>query len=393
MPKVDSDKCNECGMCIDACPGSSVDSKELNLKIFGTEVDNDLLGNYLNCYVGYSTNNDIRYNSTSGGLVTQLLIFALKNKVIDGVLVSKMDDKSPLRAHPFIARTKEEILTASKSKYCPIPVNCMLREILKAKSDEKFAVVGLPCHIHGIRKAAEINNKLKNIVLCIGLFCNHVPTFLATDFLLKQLGVDKENVSKLDYRGNGWPGGMTIALKDGNKIFVPHFYSLYWGVAFKLFFFSQRCIFCSDKLCELADLSCGDAWLPEMANDMMGASLVISRSKISEEILHNALEIGAVAVKKVAIDTVSRSQSIDAVKRRVNARMRLFSIFGKRVPFFNQQLPEPNLFDYFIVVVFYALNSVFSRKGLWRLTKSFSVLLGHSPMTNYSVSSFFVRRD
>jgi len=304
-----------------------------------------------------------------------------------------MDETHPLRPRPFIARTVKEIIEASKSKYCPVPVNCMLSEILRAKGDEKFAVIGLPCHIQGIKKAEKINKSLKRVVLHIGLFCNHAPTFLATEFLLRQIGVDKEDVSKLDYRGKGWPGGMSVTLKDGSEIFVPHFSPLYWGVAFNLFFFPTRCILCGDKLCELADISCGDAWLPELANDMLGASLIITRSKMGEEILHNALEAGVVEVKKVSIDAVSHSQSIYAVKKRANARMHLFSLFGKKVPSLNQELPEPNFSDYLFVVILYSLNHILSRRYLWKFTKLFSVLIGHIPIKKHTISSFFVRGD
>ena len=44
---------------------------------------------------------------------------------------------------------------------------------------------------------------------------------------------------------------------------------------------------CTDAVCELADISFGDAWLPELSNDKIGTSLVISRSETGEEVLRN----------------------------------------------------------------------------------------------------------
>ena len=155
LPQLDNERCNQCGICLDACPGHSVDFQQLNLDIFGKEPEDILLGNYLNCYVGHATDYEIRYNSASGGLVTALLIFALEEGLIDGALVTKMSEQNPLEPQPFIARTKEQIISAAKSKYCPVPANIALKEILK--EDGKFAVVGLPCHVHGIRKAEAIN--------------------------------------------------------------------------------------------------------------------------------------------------------------------------------------------------------------------------------------------
>ncbi|MCK4454585.1 4Fe-4S binding protein, partial [Candidatus Parcubacteria bacterium] len=106
IPEIDENRCNNCGICYKICPGHEVDFKTLNLEIFGKEPEDVLIGNYLNCYVGHATNYDIRYNSASGGLITQLLIFALEEGIIDGALVTRMKRDSPLEPEPFIARTK-----------------------------------------------------------------------------------------------------------------------------------------------------------------------------------------------------------------------------------------------------------------------------------------------
>jgi coenzyme F420 hydrogenase subunit beta len=187
VPELDEEKCNNCGMCYNVCPGHSVDFKQFNLEIFRKEPENVLIGNYLNCYIGHSKDYDIRYNCASGGLITQLLIFAMEEKIIDGALVTRMKKDNPLEPEPFIARTREEIIEASKSTYCPVPANVALKEILNSKQEERFAVVGLPCHIHGIRKAEQINKSLKEkIYLHIGIFCGHAPNFLGTEYLFKK---------------------------------------------------------------------------------------------------------------------------------------------------------------------------------------------------------------
>ena len=122
VPALNEEQCDNCGICFEVCPGHEVDFKSLNLEIFGKEPGDVLIGNYLNCYIGHATDYDIRYNSASGGLVTQLLIFALDEGVIDGALVTRMKEDNPLEPEPFIARTKEAIIEASKSN----TVQCLL---------------------------------------------------------------------------------------------------------------------------------------------------------------------------------------------------------------------------------------------------------------------------
>ena len=369
VPRLNEEKCNNCGICYKVCPGHEVDFKQLNLEIFGKESEDILIGNYLDCYVGHSKDYDIRYNSASGGLITQLLIFALEEGVIDGVLVTRMKKDKPLEPEPFIARTKEETIEASKSKYCPVPVNIALREILETKEGERFAVVGLPCHIHGIRKAEQINKKLKEkIVLHIGIVCNHTPTFLATEFLLKKMDVKKEEVKKLDYRGEGWPGGMTITTKNGNIFFVPHWSSDYWGGIFGSFFFPLRCTLCNDKICRLSDMSFADAWTPElMKNDDVGTSLVISRNKIAEQILNKANLKGGIELKKVSEDGALQSQGLNVVKKRLNARIKFLRMFGKKIPAYHPDLINSRFSDYLYALSFYFQNCFLSKRYFWRL--------------------------
>ena len=367
VPELNEEKCNNCGICFKVCPGHEVDFKQLNLEIFGKEPEDILIGNYLNCYVGHSTDYAIRYNSASGGLITQLLIFALEEGIIDGALVTRMKKDHPLEPEPFIARTKEEIIEASKSKYCPVPANVTLKEFLESKEGKKFAVVGLPCHIHGIRKAEQINKKLREkIVLHIGIVCNHAPTFLATEFLLKKMKIKKEEVKKLGYRGEGWAGGMKITTKDGNEIFIPQFSSGYWGIVFNSFFFPMRCTLCSDKVCGLSNVSFADAWMPElMKNDNIGTSLIISRNKIFEEILAKAVIKEKIELKKVSENVALQSQSLHAVNKRLKARIRILKILGKKIPIYHQDLLNSSLSDYIYAFSFYFKNCFLSKRYFW----------------------------
>lgn len=286
VPELDEGKCNNCGICFKVCPGHEVDFKGLNLEIFGTEPEDILIGNYLNCYTGHATDYDIRYNSSSGGLVTALLIHALEGGIIDGALVTRMKKNNPLEPEPFIARTKEAIISASKSKYCPVPANIALKEILESEEGERFAVVGLPCHINGIRKAEQINKTLKEkISLHIGIFCGHSSNFLGTEFLLSRSRIKKEDVKNLSYRGGGWPGSLKIRLQR-SEMLMP--YPDWWNSSFGLYFFAPtRCLLCSDGVCELADISFGDAWLPELSDDKIGKSIIISKRGMGGGIVAN----------------------------------------------------------------------------------------------------------
>jgi coenzyme F420 hydrogenase subunit beta len=374
IPELNEEKCGNCGICYNVCPGHEVDFKFLNLEIFGKEPKDDLIGNYLNCYIGHSTDYDIRYNSSSGGLVTALLIFALEEGIIDGALVTRMKKNKPLEPEPFIARTKEEIIEASKSKYCPVPANIALKEILESKEREKFAVVGLPCHIHGIRKAEQLNKKLKEkIVLRIGIFCGLAPNFIGTEFLLQKRGFAKNDIKKISYRGEGWPGKMLLKLRNNETKIIP--YPAYWD-GFGSSFYPFRCTLCSDWTSELADISFGDAWLPEIVeHDKIGTSLIISRNEKSNGILQQIISQNKIKLNEITRNEVVKSQRAILFKKRdVKARLILSKLLGKNVPIYNQKLSKPKFNACFGAILRYSLIFLANRR-LWKLLVLYLALL------------------
>ena len=360
-PKVDELKCNHCGICLNICPGHEVDFNNMDHEIKEIRKDALLIGKYLQCYIGYSTNEEIRYNCTSGGLITQIIIDALENKIIDGALLTRMKRSNPLEPEAFIARTREDICSARGSKYCPVPVNVGLKEILNAPKGQKFAVVGLPCHIHGIKKAELLNKELRDkIIMHLGLFCSGPMTFNGIKFLIQKYNIREDCIASLEYRCEGWPGHMKVKYKNGDKKLVPREeYGFFQSFGF---FVSSRCTLCCDQLNELADISFGDAWLPEI-NDCIGTSVVISRGTLGENLLHEATLKRSIAIRKINAERIShmgQKKALFLLERRI-ANLR-----GHKTPSFNIYLPKiysiPRyllLYSIFIVPII-QLNMAFS---------------------------------
>lgn len=344
LPDIEDDKCSRCGICLSCCPGYSVNFEELNSRVFGRQPNDKLLGNYQDCYIGHSNETDVRYNCASGGMVSQLLIFALERGIIDGALVVRMRKDQPLETEAFIARTRKEVLDAAKSKYCPVAANEALRQVLKENG--RFAVVGLPCHIHGIRKAEQVFEALEErIVLHIGLMCGHTVNFKGTEFLLEKMRVRKEQVQEISYRGKGWPGYMTIKLGERSNLSIPYIgsWNAYWSVFSSFFFTPMRCMTCPDQTNELSDISFGDAWLPELECERLGKSIIIERTKVGADLLRSMSLAGAISLRKVKTEKVKQSQSLSLKFKKddFGTRVLMFKLMGKQIPRFKL---EPYLF-------------------------------------------------
>jgi len=363
LPEIDSELCSQCGICLVVCPCYCLDISELHLNAFGHKSEDILLGSRLNCYIGHSADNDIRYNSSSGGLVTTLLIYLLENGYINGALITKMNEENPLHPQPFIARTEKDIILAAKTKYCPVPANIALRDIIDEEG--KYAVVGLPCHLHGIRKAEMSNNELKNrIILHIGILCSGVPNFKATEYLLRRMRIKTEAISSLEYRGLGWPGKMSIILKNGDKHIIP--YPTYWD-EFGGLFYPYRCAMCTDWFAKLADISFGDAWLTEFKKDTIGSSIVISRTSQSEDFLQRMIHAGIMELNGVNGELVKKSQGGYIQRRKdFEVYLKISNLFKRKTIFIGDgPVLGPSPPNYIRGSVIYFMSFIASNKRLW----------------------------
>ncbi len=375
-PSIAAD-CTHCGVCLQVCSGNELDLKKLNSEIFNKQPENRLIGNFLNCYVGYSNDGNIRLNAASGGLVTSLLIFALKEGIIDGAILTRMNKHDALKPQIFIARTPTDIISSQGSKYCPVPLNAALREILKTEG--KYAVVGLPCHIQGIRKAESLNPILrKRIVLHLGIFCSHTTNLNGTAFLLKKNGIDIENITALSYRGGGWPGSMTIKLSNGQVRKLP--YRTYSTGLFNLFFFTpKRCLLCTDMTSELADISFGDAWFPEYFNDQIGTSIAIARASLGKNLLDCAAKNAFITLTEIPISHVLKQHANKGtmrLKKSSKAQTFPFVVLQKQTPMYPNTLVRSKPRDFLISLLAYLNAEISLYPKLWctipflsRLTK------------------------
>lgn len=365
VPTVQEQKCNGCKLCLEVCPGYSINFDKLNMSIFGKSSTDILLGNKISCYLGHSTDKGIRWNASSGGIVTALLIFGLEEGIIDGALVTKLRDDAPLVPEVILARTKEEVLSALGSKYSPVPLNTAIKKILK--DGGKYAVVGLPCHIQGIRKAEMLDKKLKKkVVLHIGLFCSHITSSIGTELLLEKIGVNINDVAKLSYRGHGWPGEMSIELKNGLRKSIS--YTQYWDSLFGAFFFTPiRCTLCSDATNELSDVSVGDAWLTDSEENGKGESIIVARTNAAEKLLRAAQSKGKIHIIRINCDHVKQSQSwnLKFKKKALEARVSLLRRLGKKTPYVNSPHLTDGIAPYLSAILPY-LSICLSSKKHWQ---------------------------
>ncbi len=340
-------RCTECGFCTGCCPGGEVDFPALSKKVFNAEYDpSSELGRVDRLFVGHAADEGVRKLGTSGGVVTALLLYMLKQGEIDGAVVVGMDPDNPLRSMGVLATTAEEIMAGAMSKYCLTPSLDLLREIRRRKGN--FAVACLPCQAHGLRKLVEVDPVLSRKIVCIlGLFCNCNMERKGHLEALRACGVNPDDVQCFQFRGGPWPGGFHVVKKNGDKIALHHMrYSDLVNVLFRLYG-AGRCYLCFDALSEYADISCGDFHAGDYSDTfgrLTSCTLVFQRTSRGKRILDMAEKDGALVMHPLSRDRMSKRIIGMAKNKKNRCIVRLLRRRHKRqpIPRYHFSLPKPS---------------------------------------------------
>ncbi len=361
----------------DICPGKGYEIEGLANELFPDALSKNIdLGRWKEAYTVHSNVDAITEHASSGGIMVGIAQYLLENKVVNGVLTTRFHygENGP-RPESFIATNMQELIESQGSKYCPVPVFDGLTDIKNYEG--KLLFIGTPCQIAGLRMLQKKNNYFKEkILLTIGNFCGGYRDLRETDKIIKRANFEKTLITKFRYRGNGQPGFMQIEDKKGNNKSLPYpNYARMTGVVKYL-----RCRVCVDATAELADFSCGDAWIPKYLKSGKAWSIVIARSSRATMILDELADRKLITRESVSIDDIKRSQrgNLTSKKDRQQERMKLYRILGYKLPLFDGGYHENNngLLLELKVHVSHTIFSILEKVGMYKV---FSKIIGRYP--------------
>ncbi|QBX54635.1 coenzyme F420 hydrogenase [Nocardioides seonyuensis] len=315
------------GAGVAACPG-----RELSHPV-GSLDDAPFHGEWgpvLDLYECWAADPVLRHRGSSGGVVSALAAHAIEAGIAVGALQVRASQEDPLRNETVLNRSREDIVTATGSRYSPASP-CERLDLVE-DAEGPCVVVGKPCDIAGTRKAAEQRAALADkVAVTLGIFCAGTPSTEATRSVVADLGIDPDTVKRLDYRGEGWPGEFRVETHDGRRASTS--YADSWG---KLTKHRQwRCLICPDHTGEFADLSIGDPWYRPVTDEEGGRSLVVVRTERGRRLLESALAGGALEGAPLSMDKLPASQpNLESTRGAVWGRVQSMRLLGMPTPRF-----------------------------------------------------------
>lgn len=301
---------------MDESPNETEVARELYADVPGI-MFNPRLGYYKDLYAGHVEEDDYRMNASSGGIGTWILKELFERDLIDGVIHVKenTDPENPVLFKYDISRSIEEIKNGAKTKYYPVELSNVIKTI--KENPGRYAIIGLPAYIFSIRLLSLQDPIIKErIRFAIGLVCGHLKSAQFADSLAWQLGIKPGSIQNIDFRKKIMDrpahrygvevtgeidGKIQTVLKPMKELVGDN-----WGQGF---FKVNASDYTDDVMNETADMTIGDAWLPQYTADSKGSNIVLIRHPEISTIITEGMKSGKLNMDGLDEDTMIRSQA------------------------------------------------------------------------------------
>ena len=309
-PSIDSSKCIDCGLCNKVCP---IENNE--------NIQNDNLKTPIT-YAAIHKNNQIRFDSTSGGLFTALAEPFIKNGGYVGGAVYTQD----WNVQQIVTNQIDDLKRLRNSKYIQSDASGYYKRIKELLVDgEKVMAVGLPCQIAALRHylAKDYDN-----LITVDLICRYINSPMVYHKYLEYL--EKKYQSKVVYikpknKELGWRKlTHKVVFENGSTYYGTFQVDKFMKASMQSNCLSRpACYSCSFKgFPRYADISLGDYWSPKGDNvldDDTGTSVVMLNSNkgmeyfenIKKKIKYNEIPLDKVIKGNLALTTPLPKESIN----------------------------------------------------------------------------------
>lgn len=290
-PKVDESKCIKCNRCIKVCP----------------MINNNVNQNKPKTMVAKAKNEDMRRNSSSGGVFSVLSETILdKNGIIFGATLNNQ-----FNVEHISIKNKDELKLIRGSKYIQSNINDNFIEAKKYLTENRQVLFsGTPCQIAGLKKY--LGKEYDNLI-CIDVFCHGVPSKEVFNKYIEYLeGQYNSKIENIEFRNKdkGWNNySLKITFVNGQVYRKSNKEDPYLQGFIRGLYLRPACYNCKHKGFKSgSDISLGDMWgsknLFPRWEDNKGISVIVCNTSNGRTLINSIndkLEIKPVTLEEVYI--------------------------------------------------------------------------------------------
>lgn len=300
----------------------------------GKNEKSDKIGFYSKVYAGFVEEENFRKNGTSGGSGTWVGHELMRLGKIDAVIHVK-ESKRDESFEPFykydISNNLDEVISGSKSKYHVVEISEIINYV--KENEGIYLFIGVPCLVKSVRRLQLKDEILRTrIKYTVALVCGHFKSINWTLSLAWAKGIQPKELDHFQYRtkGDNIPARKYVFRAKKNnpeKTIIQEDSSNVVGGKFNQgAMMLSACNFCDDVVGETADMTVGDAWLPQFEADDNGTNLLIFRNKELLNIFENANTESRVKLTEISEKDAVNSQSGGFRQRREGLSHRLLML-------------------------------------------------------------------
>ena len=309
-PQIDTSKCVNCGLCEKSCP--IITRKEIN------KTENDI-----SAFAAYTKNEEIRLNSSSGGLFTEIATYVINN---GGAVFGAAFNEDFSVSHQS-ATTVEELAKFRGSKYVQSTIGNTYNEVKSILKEGKLVLfTGTPCQIGGLY--SYLNKDYDNLITQ-DIICHGAPSPMVwKKYKEYQENKNGSKLQSVQFRNKdtGWKTySVVFSFENGSKCMQKSENDMYIRSFISNLCLRPSCYDCSFKTAiRQSDITLADFWgienvIPEMDNDKGNSLLLINSQKgkalfekIKDNITYKEADLNeALKYNSAATQSVQKPQNRD----------------------------------------------------------------------------------
>lgn len=252
------------------------------------------MNNVLNVYAAYCRDNNLRLQSSSGGMFSIIAEQVLNQcGIIYGVKMST----DCYRAEYTRIDNLSDLSSLRGSKYLQATLGNTFFQVKKDLDNGKYVLfTGTGCYINGLKNFLK---KEYNNLLCMDIICHGTPSpelwakyakYQESRFQSKLIYASFRNKDRHDW--NGFE--MKEIDQNNQEVYISRHIDPYFSLFVSNICLRPSCYNCVAKKIKKSDITVADFWgidnvAPEM-NDNLGISLVITRTEKGQNIFEDISE-------------------------------------------------------------------------------------------------------